>query len=91
MDKSEVKVYCYEFSIVDDPYFPERDYVLVTNCPDDKAMENFTNYFYTHNGIISYCDDAFIAPQTTFNNIIKPILTKSLNEIVIENWEGGEI
>lgn len=84
------RLYTYEFSIPNDPYFPQQDYVLVTTNPDEKDMEDFTDLFYTSNQGIYYYKDGFIIPQVVFDKVLKPLLSKSTSEHIIHDWEGGE-
>lgn len=83
-------IYVYEFTI-DEYFFPDKDYVLITTTDDDGAYEKMTNQFYVTNGLTSWFPNGFIVPQTIYESIIKPILARSFTEKIIhDNEEGGD-
>lgn len=85
--KMDLDVWVKEFTIDEDPYFPEKDYVLVSSDPDESRMNKFINLFYTHNGAINSTEDIFIIPKRTYKNILSPVFTQFMNEI---RKKGGE-
>lgn len=80
-------VWVKEFSIDGDPYFPEKDYVLVSSNPNEEKMDKFVNLFYTHNGSINATKDTFIIPVETYKKVLSPVFTQLMNEI---KRKGGE-
>lgn len=80
-------VWVKEFSIDGDPYFPKKDYVLVSSNPNEEKMDKFINLFYTHNGSINATEDTFIIPVETYKKVLSPVFTQLMNEI---KRKGGE-
>lgn len=65
-------IWVKEFSIDADPYFPEREYIVVSSNPDEEKLESFIDYFYNHNGTIHTLDDMFIIPKAVFSTVLAP-------------------
>lgn len=85
--KMNLDIWVKEFTIDRNPYFPEKDYILVSSDPDENRMNKFINLFCTHNGNISTTEDIFIIPKRTYKNILSPVFTQLMNEI---KRKGGE-
>lgn len=86
--KMNLDVWVKEFSINGDPYFPDKDYVLVSSNPDEEKMDKLINLFYVHNGSINTTEDTFIIPVKTYKKILSPVFTQLMKEI---RKKGGEI
>lgn len=81
-------LYVHEFSI-DEYYFPEKDYVLITTLEDEEIYDKYTNMFYVTNANVSWFPGGFIVPQTIYEQIIAPLLKKACSEVVLYE-KGGD-
>lgn len=94
MENKFVDMWVKEFTIdSSDPYFPEKDYVLVSPNPDEDKMNNLIDLFYNRNGLISYNDDMFIIPKTVFQIVLAPTfryVNSMRKKEEKEKKEGGE-
>lgn len=72
MEEKFVDMWVKEFTIDGDPYFPEKDYMLISPNPDEDKMNNLIDLFYNRNGLINYNDDMLIIPKTVYQIVLAP-------------------
>lgn len=78
--KITTELYLKEFSIENNPYYPDVDYVVVSPVRTDEALDLFIHEFMLNSTKTTF-RNGFIIPKSTFNQVLYPLF----REIEIHN------
>lgn len=87
INKITTSLYCVEFSVEPNPYYPDGKYILLSNIDDSKIHDEMIKVFTLNTGMTTF-SYGFIIPKTTYDNVLKPLFdditqhNKQLTEIM---------